>query len=127
MVVLVDEYDKPILDNLTQVKEALLSSFEVENIGVEALLFQTGYLTIVDTANLGGSTYHTLGYPNREVREVLAGRMLGRWLVDEQGSLRQCIRLFRLLEVNDFAGMEQRLTSFFASIPRDGFQPPLSQ
>jgi hypothetical protein len=55
VVVLVDEYDKPILDNLTQVKEALLSSFEVENIGVEALLFQTGYLTIVVLQTLGAA------------------------------------------------------------------------
>jgi hypothetical protein len=100
----------------------------VEDIGVEALLFQTGYLTIVDTENLGGSTYYTLGYPNREVREALAGRMLGRWLADEQNSVRQRIRLFRLLAANDFAGMERLFTSFFASIPHDWFRNnPIAQ
>ena len=117
----------PDLERL-QVTEALLSSFEVEDIGVEALLFQTGYLTIVGTENLGGSTYYTLGYPNREVREALAGRMLGRWLADEQDSVRQRIRLFRLLEANDFAGMEKLFTAFFASIPHDWFRNnPIAQ
>ena len=46
----------------------LLSAFDVDHIGTEALLFQTGYLTIVSEENMGGEALYRLGYPNREVR-----------------------------------------------------------
>ena len=57
--------------------EALLSAFDVggrsaaEHIGTEALLFQTGYLTITGEEELGGKALYRLGYPNREVRQSL--------------------------------------------------------
>ena len=50
--------------------EALLSAFDVggrsaaEQIGTEALLFQTGYLTITGEEELGGKALYRLGYPN---------------------------------------------------------------
>ncbi len=37
----------------------LLSSFDVDEIAPEALLFQTGYLTIAETSNEDGDTYIT--------------------------------------------------------------------
>ncbi|MCK2086636.1 AAA family ATPase, partial [Thauera aromatica] len=45
----------------------LLSSFEVDNIATEALMFQTGYLTIDEEINLSGNWFYRLRYPNREV------------------------------------------------------------
>ncbi len=55
-------------DNL-EVGEAAFESFELDNIDVVALLFQTGYLTIksVDEFHI-----YTLGYPNREVRQSMS-------------------------------------------------------
>ena len=47
--------------------EDLLSVFDVEHIGTEALMFQTGYLTITAEERLGGTTLYRLDYPNREV------------------------------------------------------------
>jgi hypothetical protein len=69
------------LPNLQQLvaNEALLSSFDVEAISTEALLFQTGYLTLAAVENLGGSVFYHLGYPNREVREALNGALLRAW------------------------------------------------
>ena len=55
----------------------LLGAFDVggrtaaEHIGTEALLFQTGYLTIEGEEDLGGNVLYRLGYPNREVRQSL--------------------------------------------------------
>ena len=51
--------------------DALLSSFDVGDIAPEALLFQTGYLTIREERSLGGKALYRLGYPNREVRQSL--------------------------------------------------------
>ena len=45
----------------------LLSVFDVDEMATEALLFQTGYLTIKGEEDLGGEPVYRLGYPNREV------------------------------------------------------------
>ena len=54
----------------------LLSTFDVERIEPEALLFQTGYLTIRGEEDRGGRPLYRLGYPNREVRESLNEHLL---------------------------------------------------
>ena len=56
--------------------DALLSSFDVGDVAPEALLFQTGYLTIRAVESRAGKTYYRLGYPNREVRESLNESLL---------------------------------------------------
>ena len=84
--------------------EDLLSAFDVEAIGTEALLFQTGYLTITGEETLGGMALYRLGYPNREVRQSL-NRVLLRHLV--QDPARQTVnsmRLARLLDAVDCTG-----------------------
>ena len=58
------------LDDLLGSDE-LLSAFDVDHIAPEALLFQTGYLTIRRTELRGGELYYRLGYPNREVQQSL--------------------------------------------------------
>ena len=99
----------------------LLSTFDVDDIATEALLFQTGYLTIRDEEDLGGEPFYRLGYPNREVRQSL-NRSLLRYLVrDASRQMANSIRLYRLLEANDFAGLEALFQAFFASIPYEWY------
>ena len=63
------------LDGL-RASEALLSTFDVGRIAPEALLFQTGYLTVVDSESRSGRLRYRLGFPNREVRESLNRALL---------------------------------------------------
>ena len=99
----------------------LLSAFDVDHIGTEALLFQTGYLTITAEEDLGGEPLYRLGYPNREVRQSL-NRSLLRYLVkDATRQMANQVRLYRLLEANDFAGLEALFHAFFASIPYEWY------
>lgn len=56
--------------------ETLLSTFDVDHIPVEALMFQAGYLTIDHVERLPGLTQVSLRYPNREVRASLNGVLL---------------------------------------------------
>jgi len=107
------------LPNLEQLvaNEALLSSFDVDSISTEALLFQTGYLTLAAVENLGGSVFYHLGYPNREVREALNGALLGAWSANTQQTVRARMQLYQLLKANDFPGLHKLFTAFFASIP----------
>ena len=58
----------PTLDGMVATDE-LLSTFDVGDIAAEALLFQTGYLTVVGNEIHEGNQYYRLGYPNREVRQ----------------------------------------------------------
>ena len=101
----------------------LLGAFDVggrtaaEHIGTEALLFQTGYLTINGEEDLGGEALYRLGYPNREVRQSLNRSLLHHLVQDTERQTANRIRLYRLLERNDFDGMKGLFQAFFASIP----------
>ena len=97
--------------------DELLSAFDVDDIAPEALLFQTGYLTILDAEDVDGELFYRLGYPNREVRQSLNRSLLSALLPPASRRLAQGDRLRRLLQANDFAGVEELLRAFFASIP----------
>ena len=104
------------LENLTT-DAGQLSKFDVDAIGIEALLFQTGYLTITGQERDGNQTFYTLDYPNLEVRQSLNQGLLeylGRQgkEVSDRGK-----ELVNLLVANDFDGFADRLRSFFAGIP----------
>ena len=84
----------------------------------EALLFQTGYLTIVDSERRDGRRLYRLGYPNREVRrglnESLLDALAPSWRTTEDaGALR------RLLAAADWPGVEALFRRLLAGIPHD--------
>jgi len=108
--------------------ETLLSTFDVDHIASEALLFQTGYLTIVSTRNLPGMTQVTLGYPNLEVKASLNGVLLQALTNDPARYGRQAGQLYDLLLVNDFEGLQNLFTAFYAGIPHDWYRNnPIAQ
>ena len=95
----------------------LLSKFDVDDIATEALLFQTGYLTITEERDLGGTPLYRLGYPNREVKQSLNRALLRAMGPDPSRQGSHDIRLYELLESNDFEGLEALFRAFFAGIP----------
>ncbi len=95
----------------------LLSAFDVDHIATEALLFQTGYLTIHHTEPRGGEMYYRLSYPNQEVRQSLNRSLLNHLTGDPSQRAEHRARLYDLLLVNDFASLESLFKAFFASIP----------
>ena len=95
----------------------LLSTFDVGKIGAEALLFQTGYLTITGEESLGGMALYRLGYPNREVRQSLNRILLSQLVQDVKQQTANSLRLQRLLAAHDCVGLQELFQAFFASIP----------
>ena len=95
----------------------LLSTFDVDDMATEALLFQTGYLTITGEEDLGGKILYRLGYPNREVRQSLNERLLRALTPDPSRQGERDIQLYELLRANDFAGIRGLFEAFFAGIP----------
>ena len=104
------------LDNMLG-SDDLLSAFDVDHIATEALLFQTGYLTIHQTEPRGGDMYYRLSYPNREVRQSLNKSLLNHLTGDPSQRTEHRARLYDLLLINDFASLESLFKAFFASIP----------
>ncbi len=104
------------LDNMLG-SDDLLSAFDVDHIATEALLFQTGYLTIIQTEPRGSRTYYRLSYPNQEVRQSLNESLLNHLTGSPAQQAEHSARLYDLLLVNDFAGLESLFKAFFASIP----------
>ncbi|MCF8109692.1 MAG: AAA family ATPase, partial [Desulfohalobiaceae bacterium] len=68
-------YSIPEVEDLI-VGEEIVGSFDVDSIAVEALLFQTGYLTIRDFSQTGAFSRFRLGYPNMEVKASLTNSIL---------------------------------------------------
>ena len=97
--------------------DELLSAFDVDHIATEALLFQTGYLTIHRSEPRGGRMFYRLGYPNQEVRQSLNESLLRRLTGDAPRRVEHSARLYDLLLANDFEGLEALFTAFFAGIP----------
>ena len=97
--------------------EALLSAFDVEHMATEALLFQTGYLTIAEEERLDDTSFYRLGYPNREVRQSLNLSLLHAigWEAVQRDAER--FRLHRLLLQADLPGLEAHFRALFAGIP----------
>ncbi|MEN9897767.1 MAG: hypothetical protein RLZZ66_1416 [Pseudomonadota bacterium] len=107
----------------------LLSAFDVEKISSEALLFQTGYLTISRLEEpLPNYCIYVLGYPNHEVETSLNAALLGAFGLDEQKALNNRLSLLKQLKSNDFAQMQTLFSAFFASIPHDWYRNnPIAQ
>ena len=104
------------LDGMVGIDE-LLSTFDVEHMATEALLFQTGYLTIQGTEQEDGHTYHRLGYPNREVRQSLNESLLDRLTGSPSRRIEHSRRLRRLLRAANVAGLQELFHAVFAGIP----------
>ena len=97
---------------------ALLSKFDVGDVGTEALLFQSGYLTIKGVErDAGGRARYRLGYPNQEVRQSLNESLLDALAPNASAQLSSGARLRELLGTNDFAGLRALIQAHFDGIP----------
>ena len=70
------QYDIEQLDDL-RLREVAFSTYELENLSIIPLLFQTGYLTIkgYDPQR----RVYTLSYPNTEVKDAFLAHLLGKF------------------------------------------------
>ena len=108
----------PTLDLESMVgSEALLSAFDVDEMSVEALLFQTGYLTIAGEEDRDGRIRYRLGFPNQEVRQSLNERLLMALLPEGARRRADDAPLRELLSANDFEGLEAFFRGLFAGVP----------
>ena len=99
------------------VSEDDLGKFDVGCIAPEALLFQTGYLTIDSRDTCRGETCYRLVYPNREVRQSLNASLLDYLTGGDPQREQHRDALEELLVQGDLAGLERRIRALYDSIP----------
>jgi Holliday junction resolvase-like predicted endonuclease len=75
-------YDITKLENMA-IREDILEKFDIEEIRIEALMYQTGYLTIKEAYEREYGQEYKLGYPNKEVRISFNEDVLPLVLKDE--------------------------------------------
>ena len=111
-------FSAPDLEGL-RAGDDLLSAFDVDAVSTEALLFQTGYLTIAnEEKDADGLPVYRLGYPNREVRRGLNRGLLDA-LAPNWRSAGSGIALRRVLAAEDWSGLEALFRKLLAGIPHD--------
>ena len=86
----------------------------------EALLFQTGYLTIAEEdEDADDLPEYRLAYPNREVRRGLNRALLDALAPNWRRTTGSGGALRRLLAAEDWAGVEAQFRALLAGIPHD--------
>ncbi len=106
--------------NGLQVNESLLNSFDIQNLNLETILFQSGYLTIKRQLPSDMGFGYELGFPNMEVRISFNDYILqSMTTVSENEPIRR--ELFALLMSGDVASLEPAVKRLFASIAYNNY------
>ncbi|NCC86196.1 MAG: hypothetical protein EOM03_19160, partial [Clostridia bacterium] len=107
----------PKLEGLVST-EQLLFAFDVDALSAEAMLWQTGYLTIKGCAQYGALTQYQLAVPNAEVRSALNEALLHVWHPDSTAT-QTASELYQLLAQGDAHGLRAHFERLYAAIPAD--------
>ena len=109
----------PQLDALVADSQ-LLNAFDVEYISTEAILWQTGYLTITGVERFGGIEQFQLGYPNHEVESAFNQALLRAWVPPQVPT--HPLPLLKKWFALDWNALREHFEALFASIPADWYR-----
>jgi Predicted AAA-ATPase. len=109
-----NRYYIPELENL-EVGDEILSNLDVDNIRVENLLFQAGYLTIKEFMEEYGT--YILSYPNLEVRKSFNSSFLIYVFKEPVSVSKTETNIKRAILTKDIDKLKDAIYTFFASIP----------
>jgi len=114
-----NRYYIPNLEHL-EVDSSLINSFDIEDISLESILFQSGYLTIADVQHRRDRYLYTLTYPNKEVRLSFTDNLLNHFVdkIKKNSILDDLFNIFRNAQLAD---LEVKLKQLFASIAYNNF------
>ncbi|HHB94387.1 MAG TPA: hypothetical protein ENK88_04500 [Campylobacterales bacterium] len=104
-----------------EVGEELLDSFDLENLSLETVMFQSGYLTIKEIEEFGDNCIYHLHYPNLEVKKSFNDYILTNYFIQKGKKTKVQIALYKLMAKSDLEGLKDTLISLFASIAYNNF------
>ncbi|MEM6321219.1 MAG: AAA family ATPase [Bacteroidota bacterium] len=101
------------------VDESAFLSYDIEDLQLLPLMFQTGYITILQEDEFD---LYRIGYPNKEVKESLLRFMIGSFRQGETSlSTPIAIDLYRAFAANDLEKVMRIVKSIFKNIPNHIF------
>jgi hypothetical protein len=93
-------------------------SYDIEDMEIIPLLFQTGYLTIKEIIIKKEKKKYRLGYPNKEVRDSFMTYLFREYTQQDLTlNTRLLERMSEAIEENDMDRLMEEMKSLFASIP----------
>lgn len=108
------DMDNTIMDLLT------LGNFNISSIEPITVLFQTGYLTLLEEIE---TNVYLLGYPNKEVKNSMLKMLLNSFTYQTEGfAIPLVVRLKHALLKDDFETIFMYLKSLFAKVPYQIFE-----
>lgn len=114
-----NDYFLPNLSNL-RVDEKRLDSFDIENIDLETILYQSGYLTIDQAIQTPFGIEYQLKLPNIEVKQSFNDVII-KTLTNNANSNQYKIPIYEALENSNLDLFKTTLVSIFASIPYNNY------
>jgi hypothetical protein len=114
------DYALPQVENYKTTEE-LLDSFDVDNIALEVLLWQTGYLTITKKFRERNRIKYQLGIPNLEIQFSLNDFFIDSLTTQKSQKLDFQDQLYDYLANADLIRLKQTFIQLFASIPYHNF------
>ncbi|MEF3168918.1 MAG: ATP-binding protein, partial [Deltaproteobacteria bacterium] len=102
--------------------DELLSAFDVDYIRPEAMLWQTGYLTIKEHQTTPAGPVYFLKVPNHEIRTAFNQSLLSVFLPDHVLWKKAGLSVYEYLQDKDCNSLETHFKTLFASIPNDWYR-----
>ncbi len=100
------------------VSKILFDSYNIENLNIFALLFQTGYLTITEIVQKARTLQYVLNYPNFEVKQAFVTYLFDSFTQNELGKIQPAAENLReYLETENLEGFMNIIRALFAKIP----------
>ena len=112
------------LPNLSDMKvdESILNSFDIENINLDTILFQSGYLTINKIKQTRrGSIEFDLKIPNKEVQISLNDTIINFLTNQRSEKLKYQDTIYDSLQEANLALFKESFETLFASIPYNNY------
>jgi len=101
--------------------EEILSSFDVDTIELEALLWQTGYLTIEQKIPSPFGMTYELAIPNKEIQTSLNSLFITHLTGEKASKIPIQRSLVKVLQEGDTDGFREILENLFASIANNNY------
>ncbi len=108
------KYDVSELENKI-VKKNILEKFDIEEIKIEALMFQTGYLTIKEVYQKEYGQEYKLGFPNKEVRISFSENIL-EFTIKEEVRYKLVDDIITILKKEEIKELKEKLEILISNI-----------
>ncbi|MFN8577985.1 MAG: AAA family ATPase [Candidatus Sericytochromatia bacterium] len=107
--------------NIAKLEKLILNeedfeTYDLDNMNIYALLFQTGYLTIKEIIKNGVEIEYVLSYPNKEVKDSMLDYLLDDYAYQQVSNDISINEMVRKLKSNDLEGLMNIFISIFGTI-----------